>query len=98
MNHFPCPDCGEPVRTRPLPDVDGIDNEVEIEQMPWMVSLGTFKSRNHWNHECGGSLITNRHVLTAAHCLVSKKGRSLKQYRQVNILKITQPFQKFPCV
>lgn len=37
--------------------------------MPWMVSLGGYLSRNKWEHQCGGSLVTNRHVITAAHCL-----------------------------
>lgn len=34
---------------------------------PWMVSLGK-RSYNNL-HMCGGSLITQRHVLTAAHCI-----------------------------
>ena len=33
--------CGEPIRTRQL--LDDRDDNVDIEQMPWMVSLGTIQ-------------------------------------------------------
>ena len=62
--------CGEPYDTRPPPD-DGIDADVSIRQVPWLVSLGGFKTRTKWDHQCGGSLVTNKHVLTAAHWWVS---------------------------
>ena len=58
---------GEPLSSRPLPKEDDIDNDVSSAQVPWMTSLGGFKTEGNWDHQCGGSLVTSTHILTAAH-------------------------------
>ena len=59
--------CGEPVQHDNLVEEDDYNDDLAIEQLPWMVSFGEFKGVNNWVHSCGGSLITPKYVKVSSH-------------------------------
>jgi len=51
-------------------------------EYPWQVSLRFYSATAGWYHTCGASLLNNRWVLTAAHC-VDRASLDPAQYKVV---------------
>ncbi|MED6286558.1 hypothetical protein CHARACLAT_007249 [Characodon lateralis] len=66
--------CGNPTYQ---PVVSRVVNgqDVRPHSWPWQISL-QYNNNGEWRHTCGGTLISDQWVLTAAHCI-----RSSLQYR-----------------
>lgn len=61
---------------------DDVRNGDNDRAQPWMVSLQAFNG-SEWVHFCGGTLIRNRSVLSAAHCVegINRLGIPLSRLR-----------------
>ena len=59
--------------------------EASPHQMPWMVKLGS--AHNNTCGKCGGTLISNRHVITAGHCVDEEVQRHWKRSQVGHDLK-----------
>ncbi|CAH1996466.1 unnamed protein product [Acanthoscelides obtectus] len=55
----------------PVPRIIG-GREASIMEYPYQASIQFFGK-----HQCGGSIITERFVLTAAHCIIGESKRSI---------------------
>uniref|UniRef100_A0A3B4B834 Peptidase S1 domain-containing protein n=1 Tax=Periophthalmus magnuspinnatus TaxID=409849 RepID=A0A3B4B834_9GOBI len=65
--------CGQPfLRPRIVGGIDAAPGS-----WPWIVSLST--SEKYHNHFCGGTLITDEWVLTAAHCMIPEGERGERE-------------------
>ncbi|KAF7993000.1 hypothetical protein HCN44_005781 [Aphidius gifuensis] len=60
--------CGKPSRSKY--DLLSQNNQVlEAKNWPWLASIFLHKNNHATVHVCAGTLITNRHVLTAGRCI-----------------------------
>ncbi|XP_047232670.1 chymotrypsin-like elastase family member 2A [Girardinichthys multiradiatus] len=65
--------CGRPTKPPIISKVIGGD-DVRQNSWPWQVSL-QYKSGSAFYHTCGGTLISDLWVITAAHCIGSRTYR-----------------------
>ncbi|XP_020789111.1 chymotrypsin-C [Boleophthalmus pectinirostris] len=65
--------CGQPTFPPVLSRVVG-GQDVRPHSWPWQISL-QYLAGDRWGHTCGGTLVSDQWVLTAAHCIGNRQYR-----------------------
>ncbi|KAL1492643.1 hypothetical protein ABEB36_010872 [Hypothenemus hampei] len=68
--------CGIPAESRSI----GASNVKQVQQWPWLAALYYAKQLKNESAEpfCGGALITDTHIITAAHCLQKNSPQEIR--------------------
>ncbi|XP_074593227.1 trypsin-like [Brevipalpus obovatus] len=66
-----------------------------VRDFPYMALLVKKDQKNEWFHFCGGSILTPRLILTAAHCLVGMNRTDIKVVIGVTELKSVEKLKKY---
>ncbi|XP_054712012.1 proclotting enzyme-like [Uloborus diversus] len=59
--------------------------EADKGSWPWMAVVFVQKRSGSMSPDCGGALVTNRHVITAAHCVVTGRGANTMEPNQLQV-------------
>ncbi|XP_035204544.1 proclotting enzyme-like [Stegodyphus dumicola] len=59
--------------------------EADKGSWPWMAVVFVERRNGNKSPDCGGSLVTNRHVITAAHCVVTGRGNTPMEPRLLSV-------------
>ncbi|VDK80580.1 unnamed protein product [Litomosoides sigmodontis] len=65
-----------------------VGSAAKLGQFPWAAAL-TLINQEHYNY-CGGSIISKRHIITAAHCVMKYGSHQLPCTLATNLDDITQ--------